>query len=291
MSAASTEPVWHYTSQNQRKGPVTLENLQTLVSRGRLDLQKDMVWNPEMPEWTLAGSVQELAKVKVDPTAAPAAKPAVAPSLSAPAQQAAVPPAKQPKKPEKVAESTSPYQTPRAQGADTGELEAAMKHRSDEKYPGVGRLGYVIYPLFTLLLIYPLSLAIAGFSSDIESPIVRIILNMGVLLVLLIGLLYPTFGRFTNLRMSGWYFWLLFVPIANLWVGYRLFACPPGYGEHKKMDVIGWILATLYGLVCTLHILGVVLYVTNDEFQREFDESFEKGYQEELQRQREKQGR
>ena len=49
--------------------------------------------------------------------------------------------------------------------------------------------------------------------------------------------------------MSRWWVLAVFAPILNLWVGYRCFACPPGYAYHKKLDGAGVALAILYWLV------------------------------------------
>lgn len=294
MSAAASEPVWHYTSQNQRKGPVTLEILQTLVSKGRLDLEKDMVWNPEMSEWAVAGSVKELAKVKADPSAAPApaAKTPVPPALSAPAQQAAAP-AAQPKKPEKVAE-TNPYGAPRSQAADTGELQAAMEERKGTDYPGMGRLGYfIVSVLMFCLCVGAIFYVVWQEDASATNPEQMELFGMSqerfelvAQAVVFILFFIPAYSRLRNLSMSGWnYLWNL-VPIGNIWLGYRLFACPPGYGEHKKMDGIGRFLAFLYFLPLLLLIAAVVFMVFfgglqaykegADKAQREIDAEMER---------------
>jgi uncharacterized membrane protein YhaH (DUF805 family) len=85
--------------------------------------------------------------------------------------------------------------------------------------------------------------------------------------------------RFANLGMSGW--WLLgsLVPILNWWVGYRLFACPPGYAMHKKMDGAGIALAILYWLGVALGLAVFALFVVvligaagSPEFQQKLKE-------------------
>jgi hypothetical protein len=52
--------------------------------------------------------------------------------------------------------------------------------------------------------------------------------------------------RFRNLGMNRAWFFGLFAPILNLWIWFRIFACPEGYAEHRKLDGIGWILAFIY---------------------------------------------
>ena len=52
--------------------------------------------------------------------------------------------------------------------------------------------------------------------------------------------------RFRNVGMSGWWLFGLVVPVLNLWLGYRLLACPAGYSTRRKLDVAGKLVAVLY---------------------------------------------
>jgi hypothetical protein len=67
--------------------------------------------------------------------------------------------------------------------------------------------------------------------------------------------------RLMNLGMSRWWFFANFVPILNLWIGYRCFACPAGYALHKKLDGAGVALAILYWLLMVLTVLVMVTVV------------------------------
>jgi uncharacterized membrane protein YhaH (DUF805 family) len=64
--------------------------------------------------------------------------------------------------------------------------------------------------------------------------------------------------RLRNVGMSGWWFFGLAVPLLNLWVIYRLVACPAGYSARRKLDVPGKLMAVLYWAVMIAGIgLGV----------------------------------
>lgn len=51
--------------------------------------------------------------------------------------------------------------------------------------------------------------------------------------------------RVRNLGMSAWGILWVIVPILNVWIGWRMIACPAGYHHHHNLDthakVITWI--------------------------------------------------
>jgi len=51
---------WFYARGGQQSGPVTLDELSELARGGGLDAEKDLVWNPSMPNWVPAGQVAGL---------------------------------------------------------------------------------------------------------------------------------------------------------------------------------------------------------------------------------------
>jgi hypothetical protein len=82
-------------------------------------------------------------------------------------------------------------------------------------------------------------------------------------LVPFILLIAASLQRFQNLGMSRIWFFGLFAPLLNLWVWYRLFACPPGYAYHKKLDPLGWVLAVLHwgSLLLVVAAFGFAAYM------------------------------
>lgn len=67
--------------------------------------------------------------------------------------------------------------------------------------------------------------------------------------MLTVGLyLWVAAMRLKKLGMSGWnLFWAL-VPLANLWLAWRLAACPEGYHKHHNLDTSGVWLTAIYGI-------------------------------------------
>lgn len=75
----------------------------------------------------------------------------------------------------------------------------------------------------------------------------------------LVVVVYFVVKRLANLGMSRWWCLAAFVPILNVWAGFRCFACPAGYAHHKKMDGPGIALAILYWLM----ILAIALILAS----------------------------
>jgi len=75
----------------------------------------------------------------------------------------------------------------------------------------------------------------------------------------LLVLVYFGVKRLANLGMNRWWCLAAFVPILNVWVGFRCFACPAGYAHHRKLDGPGIALAILYWLM----ILAIVLILAS----------------------------
>lgn len=221
----SAKHVWYYTSEGEREGPVTFEDLRTLATGGGLDPRLDMVWKKGTPEWKPAGQIESLFEkrtesVETRESLAPPADSYVAPALN-------------------------------HTGADLNK---------DSGWPGARRRSFI---LVSLLL--PVAWIVAmGFAAPLLGaqfgPELMGVLLPASQLVPFIFLIYIGLNRLVNLGMSRWWFLGNFVPLLGLWVGYRCFACPPGYAYHKKMDGAGIALAILYWLTI---IAGLVIFAAS----------------------------
>ena len=65
------QDIWYYAQNNERQGPVTLEELRALCSTGRL-APGDLVWTVGMEQWQAAGEVAALVDAFRGTVAAPA---------------------------------------------------------------------------------------------------------------------------------------------------------------------------------------------------------------------------
>lgn len=59
MDAAQMQ-TWYYSSNGERRGPVSFEELQALASRGALDAVRDLAWTEGMSDWKPSGQVPGL---------------------------------------------------------------------------------------------------------------------------------------------------------------------------------------------------------------------------------------
>jgi uncharacterized membrane protein YhaH (DUF805 family) len=148
------------------------------------------------------------------------------------------------------AAALNPYATP-----------AAAYHpgpATDEPgYPGFGRLEYFLWHIGLGAVSYVLLVLVgtnmggsAHFDEAVWGPmILTIVLGTGV------GSLYLGVQRVRNLGMSGWAILWHFVPFVILWISWRMFACPPGYDDHRQLDFAGKILT---GLVAGTFVLAIL---------------------------------
>ena len=71
----------------------------------------------------------------------------------------------------------------------------------------------------------------------------RIILVTRIMLIAWIGsMIFITVQRLKNIGNSGWWSVLLFVPLANIFLGLRCLVCPAGYADNKRLDRAGKIM-------------------------------------------------
>ncbi len=209
-----TEPVkeWFVTHDGKQFGPVTMDDLKFEAERGELNPRLDMVWKNGMEDWIPAGEVEGLFKRNEEAKAAEQAK--------------------------EIASAAATEYKP--------EMSQAEKKLIKGEWTGVGRGTYffVCY-ILPFLWIAGVGYGLKFLEGKVESGILTIV-GLVLCLVPLILFIFATLKRFQNLVMSRVWFFGLFAPFLNLWVWYRLFACPPGYAFHKKLDPIGWVLAVIH---------------------------------------------
>ena len=221
------QDAWFYTREGEKIGPVTLAELRVIAAEGQLHPRQDMVWSASMDAWKPAGEIEGLFVRK-----APETREAIAPSAD-------------------------PYRSP-----ELDDMADIMLYQFD--WPGARRRSYLfavlLFPiLWQFILMYGLPFIIKEFGPELAG----VIALSGALVPAVVSIWYGL-ARLSNLGMSRWWFLGNLVPILNLWIGYRCFACPAGYAYHKKLDGAGIFLAILYWLFILLALLTIALIVASE---------------------------
>lgn len=213
---------WFVTHEGKQFGPVSIDDLKFEVERGELNPRLDMVWKDGMEDWIPAGELDGLF--------------------------------------EKNDEAKAAEEKKEASNNFTGYIPEVSEEERDKIkgiWPGSGR-GAFIFVCYILPFILLLLVGVgAPFLQGKVSPQVVSLITFGLLVLPAILSIVVTLKRFQNLGMTRWWFFGLFAPLLNIWVYYRIFACPPGYAQNKRLDGIGWVLAILYWL-STLAIAAAI---------------------------------
>jgi uncharacterized membrane protein YhaH (DUF805 family) len=219
---AQQQQQWFFSTGGERYGPVGFDYLLELAQVGRLDPRNDLVWSTSLNDWEPAGEVAGLF------------------------ERRAV------RKEDASLDGANSL-------AQTGDFTVTPIPKAH--FPGTGRVGYVMgAAVMPVLLIagwqfaMPFMLphvpeAYAGYLPLVVWPLAGLLALAGQV------------KRFHNLGMTGWWFLGFAVPFLNLWLGYRCLACPGGYGERRKLDGIGKLLAVLYwaAVIGGLGLVGAAL--------------------------------
>lgn len=232
MEETETAKEWFVMREGQQFGPVSFDDLKFEAERGELNPRLDTVWKNGMGDWIPAGELDGLFVRNDEAKAA-----------------------------EKAKEDSKSF---------TGYIPLETEEERERiigNWPGVGR-GTYFFIIFLFPFLFVLALGAAGmFLKHLVDP--ALLSNISGLLLLLPVFLsiVVTLQRLQNLGMSRWWFFGLFVPVLNLWLHYRLFACPPGHAYERKLDGLGWFLATFYW-VFTLLIgaaVSALIYISVNE--------------------------
>jgi uncharacterized membrane protein YhaH (DUF805 family) len=212
--------IWYFFKDGKQYGPLTMEELRFISENGELNPRQDLVWSPDSAEWRPAGEIPGLFPKTV-----------VAAS-------------------EGESLSVSPDFSVHSPGKSRKEIMASYAD-----WPGAGRAMYIV----GTALLY----AAVHYGTEYVRPyLLPVVRNQEYLLlafpvIIVLSIISLAAKRLQNVGMSG--LWCLghLVPILNLWVGYRSWACPAGYAYHRKLDGVGIFLAVIYWLL----VVGLIAVV------------------------------
>ena len=135
------------------------------------------------------------------------------------------------------------------------------------EYGGLSRGKYWLWsfliPIISMIAIFGLAVVFGASMAMIDDPNktipMGILVSIGIVyMAMLVGYIYIQVKRLHNLGSSGWLCLLQLVPIANLWLAYRICCCPEGYADHKTLDKTGKI---LIGILVFFVIMSLLLSV------------------------------
>lgn len=236
---------WYVSRGGERFGPVSFQDLIDAAKAGRLEPRTDLIYGSGLPTWTPAGDVDGVFERQ--------------------AREAAAPP-------------QAGHQPPANTLADSGSYDCGPQP-TKLNLPGATRLGYFLgVTVLPALLGVGLSIMVPELIGMVPKDYGQVVPYLPFLpaAAIVFVLMVITVKRFQNLAMSGWWLLGLMVPILQVWLNYRLFACPPGYAYTKKLDAIGKVLATLYWLAVVASVVLPVLaflgmlgqVMSSDEFRQ-----------------------
>ena len=222
MEEADAAKEWFVTHEGKQFGPVSIKDLKFEIERGELNPRLDMIWKNGMEDWIPAGELSGLFEKNAEAGAAETAK--------------------------EASDNFTGY---------IPEESEEQRERVKGNWLGAGR-GAFIFVCYILPFILGILIGLGAsfLQGKVDANLLGIV-SFGLLLLPAILAIAVTLKRFQNLGMTRWWFLGLLVPLLNIWVYYRILACPPGYAEHKKLDAIGWVLAILYWLLTLLSIAAV----------------------------------
>lgn len=231
MEESETPKTWFILHDGERFGPFSMDDLKLGVETHEINPRLDMAWQEGMDDWIIAGEIEGLFEKNTKAEAV---------------------------EKKDMARPTSNESTLKASDFE----DESPDDDDDGEWEGVSRGGFFffcyIFPIIWMVGLFYGSKMLKGFVGDDIMPLVVGCLSLLPFLIAIFAILQ----RFQNLAMSRLWFFGLLVPLLNLWLGYRLFACPPGYAERKKLGFLGWILAVIYWLPVLAAIgIGVMIAI------------------------------
>jgi uncharacterized membrane protein YhaH (DUF805 family) len=219
---------WFFAKDGQQEGPVSAQQIGALAKSGALDPASTLVWRDGLADWKTLAESGILAETA-----------AMSPIAANPV-------------------SENPYLVTERTRNTLGE----SSYSAPVEYPGYGRLRYFLSIMVVTVVFYAILFAVvfAMFrSSGSGGTVVGVVLLIALLM--LVVTIYIGLQRLKNLGMSGWAILWTLVPIMNLWIGWRMVACPAGYEHHRTMDTPAKVITGLWVGMIVLSVAANILAV------------------------------
>lgn len=219
--------MWFYASGEEKKGPISKEELLRLVMEGAIE-SDCLVWTEGMEGWQQARDVDGLLPKGLVPPPLPKPK-----SVSSSAPTSAVG--------HEISGQIS--------GDRSGPKARTLKE--GEKSLGIGRLYYFVAALFLALIMAFTDLAFDSAEPSRGSAYVLFV----VPLLIEAGRIAIGWSRFKNIGIPPAFSLLGLIPLINLIIGAACLALPENYAKHKTLDTAGKI---VYGVIILSGVLLIM---------------------------------
>lgn len=253
---------WFIAHAGERKGPISAKEVTDLLSKGEIHAHETLAWKEGMGDWKKLAESGLLAEASMAGTAQRAPEPDALPLPTAIAEpnQFSQPQAPSPFAPpeENPSAAVNPYSAPSSIQVQSNDYQVAGQ------YPGIGRLVYfclqfgiaIVSYVLLFVLIFASFTASSGSSSSLSSAVATgLFIFFAVMAISMVGYIWIGVKRVQNLGMSGWAVLWSLVPIINIWIAWRMFACPAGYHDHKQLDTAGKVMTGLFIAFFALSLL------------------------------------
>ncbi len=218
---------WYIAKGGQQEGPLTSQQIGALVKSGSLDPATALVWREGLTDWKTLSESGLLAEIGT-----------ITPPVASPVID-------------------NPYHV----SERTRNSVAQSRPDAPTEHPGYGRLRYFLSLFVTTIIFYAILFAVmfAMFSNSSASGAGAGV-AMGILVLLVIFTsIYFGIQRLKNLGMSGWAMLWSLVPIMNIWITWRMVACPAGYEHHRELDTAAKVITGLWLGMLGLSIVGGIV--------------------------------
>lgn len=252
MEEVENSKTWFILHDGERFGPYSIDDLKQGVEFHEINPRLDMAWQEGMEDWIPAGEIEGLF-VKNEH-----------------AQSGEKKAQKESKKKIEEKDTKSAFSESEFEDEDD-----PSNYSDGQEWEGVSRGGF-----FFFCFIFPVLWWVGGFygltmlGGVISGDLMAIVMACLALLPFFI-IIFAILKRFQNLAMSRLWFFGLGAPFLQIWLYYRLFACPPGYAEHKRLGALGWFLAIIYWLPCIaiIGLASLVMIQGPDKYKDEIEKS------------------
>ncbi|MCH7225504.1 GYF domain-containing protein [Haloferula sp. A504] len=252
---------WFISREGKEEGPLTAAQIGTMLSAGVIRAGDTLARKQEATDWKKLAESGVLAEASMADLKRPDGLP-VPSAVKAQMARSAAAPVGQPADPAPAAAPAGstlkidPYQTPANFEVGPGFQDGPIE------YPGIGRLAYFLLQMAVTVITYALLFIGIKISAGSGLEGIALVGMVAIFLGTIVGF-YLGVKRVQNLGMSGWAILWSFVPIMSIWIGWRMYACPPGYEYHRELDAAGkvltWVMVGLVILMVVLNIAAVFL--------------------------------